>query len=775
MSEAAISLPRGGLYVKTSKGAIQFGMPPETIKDSMAAGLQVPTVYVVPHQPFHRRRGLNVAECEFPAYYNFFILKRRIRLVVDDASHEGRIRSVFQESLFGPPEAPQDGEFDPRYPKEIRPDFARETDHFRRGVDGKRLDVDTLVEFVRFDAAGRAAIDEGVWVDLLPDGSYSVFDGGDEVATAPAEPELPDRRMSIPPTMPFEPPELGVTVLGASHGFDPTGKTTGFVIWVAGRGLLVDPPVDATMSLREQGVPSKLIDGIILTHCHADHDSGTFQKILDEGRVAVYTTPTILGSFLRKYSALSGLSEDLLRRTFVYNPVKIGAPLRVHGAEISFFYTLHSIPTIGFELFYGGKSLAFSSDSHYDPAQIKVLQEKGVLKPGRAAALLAFPWHHSLILHEAGVPPLHTPSSVLAQLPDDVKARLYVVHIAEKDVPKGSGLKVARTGVENTLRIEVESSPHADAIAILDAFHAVDLFRDFSISRASEILQVARRVRAAQGEIVIRQGTPGDSFYIMTSGVVSVVQNGAEVKTYQAGDYFGETALILGQPRSADIVAKTDVSLIEIGRYDFLYLLRETGLHSRLVRLAKNREERSWEVVEKNSVLRALTSAQKTQLQSYLSSRIIQVGDLLWMRGDPAAYAFLLDDGVVSIESDSGKLEPFRTGAFLGEFEALRHDTPLCTTARVTGAGKVFQIDRDELMSFFQENPGVLVSFVGTKFVELGGSDRTDRWGRAGSRGRGVASGVWRAGLCPCPPGGGFAPCPPSGALPLHPGQEKRG
>ena len=100
--------------------------------------LTVPTIYVVPHELFHRRRGLNVAECEFPAYYNFFLLRRRIRLVIDDASVEARVRAVFQESLFGPTVAAPDLEFDDDYPHDIRPDIRR--DHASRGDDGTVAD-----------------------------------------------------------------------------------------------------------------------------------------------------------------------------------------------------------------------------------------------------------------------------------------------------------------------------------------------------------------------------------------------------------------------------------------------------------------------------------------------------------------------------------------------------------------------------------------------------------------------------------------------------------
>jgi len=49
-------------------------------------------------------------------------------------------------------------------------------------------------------------------------------------------------------------------------------------------------------------------------------------------------------------------------------------------------------------------------------------------------------WKCDLILHEAGVPPIHTPSKVLAQLPDAVKRNIRLIHAAAKDIPVDSGL-----------------------------------------------------------------------------------------------------------------------------------------------------------------------------------------------------------------------------------------------------------------------------------------------------------------------------------------------
>lgn len=46
-----------------------------------------------------------------------------------------------------------------------------------------------------------------------------------------------------------------------------------------------------------------------------DHDAGTFQKILCEKRIVVMTTKTIYESFIRKYSALSGIDDNFLKRS----------------------------------------------------------------------------------------------------------------------------------------------------------------------------------------------------------------------------------------------------------------------------------------------------------------------------------------------------------------------------------------------------------------------------------------------------------------------------
>ena len=78
---------------------------------------------------------------------------------------------------------------------------------------------------------------------------------------------------------------------------------------------------------------------------------------------------------------------------------------------------------------------------------------KGVLSKGRADSLRQMPLQDcDALLHEAGAPPIHTPLTVLQNLPEKVKQRLYVVHTSA--IPADSGLRVAPVGTAATIRLD---------------------------------------------------------------------------------------------------------------------------------------------------------------------------------------------------------------------------------------------------------------------------------------------------------------------------------
>ena len=258
-------------------------------------------------------------------------------------------------------------------------------------------------------------------------------------------------QVAAPPT--FHPPSFGVTVLGNSHGFDSSGSVSGYVLWINGRGVMIDPPPYSSATLEREGIRPRTIVGIILTHCHADHDAGAFQKVLTGTPVVVITTPTIYKSFIRKYAALSALSPALLRHSHRFKPAIIGQPLRFQGATFHFIYSLHTIPCVGFRVEWRGRSMVFTGDHFNSPTGMRELVASGVLSHARAEDLKNLALQEcDLILHEAGAPPIHTPLAVLLDLPQEVKKRLYVVHTST--LPADCELKAAPTGTAGTIRLD---------------------------------------------------------------------------------------------------------------------------------------------------------------------------------------------------------------------------------------------------------------------------------------------------------------------------------
>jgi MFS family permease len=77
-------------------------------------------------------------------------------------------------------------------------------------------------------------------------------------------------------------------------------------------------------------------------------------------------------------------------------------------------------------------------------------------------------------------------------------------------------------------------------------------------------------LRVEPGTIVVREGDPGDRFYIVAEGTLEVSEYGRATSELRAGSYFGEIALIRDVARTATVTAKTETVLYALDRDDFL-------------------------------------------------------------------------------------------------------------------------------------------------------------------------------------------------------------
>jgi len=75
------------------------------------------------------------------------------------------------------------------------------------------------------------------------------------------------------------------------------------------------------------------------------------------------------------------------------------------------------------------------------------------------------------------------------------------------------------------------------------------------------------------GTEIVKQGDPGDKFYIVEEGTLVAKKDGADVLDLKEGDYFGELALLNNEPRAASVVSKSDVVVLSVDRITFNKML----------------------------------------------------------------------------------------------------------------------------------------------------------------------------------------------------------
>lgn len=115
---------------------------------------------------------------------------------------------------------------------------------------------------------------------------------------------------------------------------------------------------------------------------------------------------------------------------------------------------------------------------------------------------------------------------------------------------------------------------------LLEELRKTPLFAELGPKNLTKLLPALEEQRYPRGATIIRQGDPGDSFYILRQGSVRVARERhgiypAVLATLGPGEGFGEMALLTGQPRSATITASTYVVVWRLSQEAFQELLRE--------------------------------------------------------------------------------------------------------------------------------------------------------------------------------------------------------
>jgi len=112
-----------------------------------------------------------------------------------------------------------------------------------------------------------------------------------------------------------------------------------------------------------------------------------------------------------------------------------------------------------------------------------------------------------------------------------------------------------------------------EADLIVEFIQKVVPFRSLTLSTLATIADKMWAEQVLKGEVIIRQGEPGENFYLVRQGEVEVIKDDGMQKrvvaTLGEGSCFGEEALLTGNPRNATIQATKDSLLYVLGEADF--------------------------------------------------------------------------------------------------------------------------------------------------------------------------------------------------------------
>src|SRR5437016_14609971 len=109
----------------------------------------------------------------------------------------------------------------------------------------------------------------------------------------------------------------------------------------------------------------------------------------------------------------------------------------------------------------------------------------------------------------------------------------------------------------------------------MELLKRVPLFAECSKKELGEIARVSDEMDVGQGSVLTREGDSGREFFVLVEGAAEVRRKGRKVGTMDAGDFFGEIALVSSRPRTATVTTTAPGRLLVVTDRAFRELMKK--------------------------------------------------------------------------------------------------------------------------------------------------------------------------------------------------------
>merc|ERR1719235_3089089 len=206
------------------------------------------------------------------------------------------------------------------------------------------------------------------------------------------------------------------------------------------------------------------------------------------------------------------------------------------------------------------------------------------------------------------------------------------------------------------------------------------LFSALDGKEVTQVLDAMQEVKADPLQRLINQGDDGDFLFVIEEGILDCYKkiDGTEklVKTCEAGDTFGELALLYNCPRSASVESREKCILWQLDRETFSHIVKDA---------ASKKRERYEAFLQQVPLLSSMDAYERSQLSDALVSETFEAGSKVVLEDDPGDKFFIIETGEAYAEKKNiGSVMDYKPGDYFGELALLRNQPRAATVIAKT-------------------------------------------------------------------------------------------
>jgi CRP-like cAMP-binding protein len=236
------------------------------------------------------------------------------------------------------------------------------------------------------------------------------------------------------------------------------------------------------------------------------------------------------------------------------------------------------------------------------------------------------------------------------------------------------------------------------------------LFSDLSHEAFVELVERCPLRRFEAGERIIQQGEPGDSFYVICEGRASVLREddglAHPVAALEAGEFFGEVALLAGGPRTGSVYALADdTQVLEISGQLLMELARRhPGVAAALKTFCRQRLLSN--LLSTSALFRPLEKSERRELATRFRARDALAGESVITEGARGDGLYVVLAGEVEVLRQGLVAGTLGAGDVFGEMSLL-DGTPAVATVRTLRRTSLLRLPSADLTSVLERYPAV--------------------------------------------------------------------